>query len=132
MCEAVWAPQPVWTSFLIITITILIIIIITIIHSNNYQKLYTVLSCLGVLTFGTCCKILICLVCLVASLSCLLCNRCCLTVCIAVVVLCVLLSYVYLLHSVCIAFFFTLDAGLLARSQYSEGPATGHLDIGFS
>ena len=22
--------------------------------------------------------------------------------------------------------FFTLDAGLLARSQYSEGPATGH------
>ena len=27
--------------------------------------------------------------------------------------------------------FFTLDAGLLARSQYSEGPATGHLDPGF-
>ena len=26
----------------------------------------------------------------------------------------------------------TLDAGLLARSQYSEGPATGHLDAGFS
>jgi len=26
----------------------------------------------------------------------------------------------------------TLDAGLLARSQYSEGPATGHLDTGFS
>ena len=31
----------------------------------------------------------------------------------------------------CIAVF-TLDAGLLARSQYSEGPATGHLDTGFS
>ena len=29
-------------------------------------------------------------------------------------------------------FFFTLDARLLARSQYSEGPATGHLDTGFS
>jgi hypothetical protein len=29
-------------------------------------------------------------------------------------------------------FFFTLDAGLLARSQYLEGPATGHLDTGFS
>ena len=29
-------------------------------------------------------------------------------------------------------FLFTLDAGLLARSQYSEGPATGHLDTGFS
>jgi len=32
---------------------------------------------------------------------------------------------------VCIAVF-TLDAGLLARSQYSEGPATGHLDTGLS
>jgi hypothetical protein len=26
----------------------------------------------------------------------------------------------------------TLFAGLLARSQYPEGPATGHLDTGFS
>jgi len=48
------------------------------------------------------------------------------------VVLCVLLSsYEYLLYYVCIAVF-TLDAGLLARSQYSESPATGHLDTGFS
>ena len=31
-----------------------------------------------------------------------------------------------------VLFFFTLDAGLLARSQCSEGPATGHLDTGFS
>jgi len=38
---------------------------------------------------------------------------------------------VYLLYYVCIALF-TLDVGLLARSQYSEGPATGHLDTGFS
>ena len=54
-------------------------------------------------------------------------------VCIVVVFLCVLLSsYVYLLYYECIAGFFTLDAGLLARSQYSEGPATGHLDTGFS
>jgi len=72
-------------------------------------------------TFSTCC-ILSCLVCIVVS---------CL-VCIVVVVLCVLLSsYMYLLYYVCIAVF-TLDAGLLARSQYSEGPATGHLDSGFS
>ena len=35
------------------------------------------------------------------------------------------------MYCVCIAVF-TLDAGLLARSQYSEGPATGHLDTGFS
>jgi len=27
---------------------------------------------------------------------------------------------------------YCLDAGLLARSQYPEGPATGHLDAGFS
>ena len=48
------------------------------------------------------------------------------------VVLCVLLpSSVYLSYYVCIAVF-TLDAGLLAISQYSEGPATGHLDTGFS
>jgi len=52
-------------------------------------------------------------------------------VCIVVVVLCVLLSYVYLLYNVYIAVF-NLDVGLLARSQYSEGPATGHLDTGFS
>jgi hypothetical protein len=46
--------------------------------------------------------------------------------------LCVFVApYVYLLYYVCIAAF-TLDAGLLARSQYQEGPATGHLDTGFS
>jgi len=39
-------------------------------------------------------------------------------------------SYVYLLYYVCIAAF-TLDAGLLARSHYSEDPATGHLDTVF-
>jgi len=48
------------------------------------------------------------------------------------------LSCVYCCHLMCICctmyalMFFTLDAGLLARSQYSEGPATGHLDTGFS
>jgi len=60
------------------------------------------------------------------------CNCCWLAVCIVVVNLCVLLSfYVYLLYYVCIAVS-TLDAGLLARSQCPEGPATGHLDPGFS
>ena len=32
----------------------------------------------------------------------------------------------------CVLLYFTVDAALLARSQYSEGPATGHLDTGFS
>ena len=36
-------------------------------EKTNYKKLYTVLSCLGVFTFCTCCKILICLVYFVAS-----------------------------------------------------------------
>ena len=62
-----------------------------------------------------------------------------------VLVLRVLLSsYVYLFYLMCICFTLcvfvvlctycssTLDAGLLARSQYPEGPATGHLDSGFS
>ena len=71
-------------------------------------------------TFCTCC-VLRYLVCFVVS--------CLLRV---LLFLCVLLSsYVYLLYYVCIAVS-TLDAGLLARSQYSEGPATGHLDTGFS
>jgi len=40
-------------------------------------------------------------------------------------------SYMYLFYYVCIVFL-TLDVGMLARSQYPEGPATGHLDTGFS
>ena len=45
--------------------------------------------------------------------------------------------YCYLMCICCtvcvlLFFFFTLGAGLLARSQYSEGPAPGHLDTGFS
>ena len=35
-------------------------------------------------------------------------------------------------YYVCIAVLHTLVAVLMARSQYSEGPATGHLETGFS
>ena len=51
--------------------------------------------------------------------------------CICLSYLYLLYSYVYLLSYVCTAVL-TLDAGLLARSQYQEGPATGHLDTRFS
>ena len=52
--------------------------------------------------------------------------------CVYCCILCVfVVSYVYLLYYLCIAIL-TLDAGLLARSQYPEGSATGHLDTGFS
>ena len=75
------------------------------------------------------CIVVIFLVCIVIVVLCVLLL---VVLCIVVVVLCVcvLSSYVYLLYFVCIAVF-TLDVGLLARSQYSEGPATGHVDIGF-
>jgi len=74
--------------------------------------------------------IVVVILCVLLWLSCVYCCSC--LVCIVVVVLCVLLSsYVYLLYYVCIAVFIS-DAGLLVRSQFPEGPATGHLDTGFS
>jgi hypothetical protein len=49
-----------------------------------------------------------------------------------VVIMCVYsLPYVYCL-TMCFAALDTSVAGLLARSQYPEGPTTGHLDTGFS
>jgi len=38
----------------------------------------------------------------------------------------IFLTLCVLFYSVCIAVLHTLVAGLLARSQYPEGPATGH------
>ena len=88
----------------------------------------------------------ICLACIVVILCvfvyhiCICCTLCVFVVlyvyllylCVFVVLLCVfVVPYAYLLYYVCIAVL-TLDAGLLARSQYPEGPATGHLDTGFS
>jgi hypothetical protein len=62
-----------------------------------------------------------------------------------VIILCAfVVSYVYLLYLICICCTFCylmyyaciavliLDAGLMARSQYPEGPVTSHLDTGFS
>ena len=94
-----------------------------------YFKLSCVYCCSSLVN---CCSCLVCIV--VSYLVCIVVSflLCIVVVCIVVVVLCVLLSfYVYLLYYVCIALF-TLDAGLLAISQYSEGPATGHLDTDFS
>jgi hypothetical protein len=59
-------------------------------------------------------------------------------VCLACIILCVIVvshvfvALVYLLYLMCICWPLSLDAGLLARSQYAEGSATGHLDTGFS
>jgi len=55
--------------------------------------------------------------------------------------MCIFVNCVYLVCIVvilrvfvilCVYCCFTLEAGLLARSQYPGGPATGHLDTGFS
>ena len=51
--------------------------------------------------------------------------------CICCILYVFVVPYVYLLYYVCIAVL-TLDAGLLARSQYPEGPAIDNLDTGFS
>ena len=70
---------------------------------------------------------------------------CCKHMCIYVLLCVFLVLYVYLLYFLCVFVvpyvnllyyvcitLLTLDAGLLARSQYPEGPATGHLNTGFS
>ena len=44
---------------------------------------------------------------------------------------CIFVTACVLFYCVCIAVLHTLVAGLLARSQYPEGPATGHLGTGF-
>ena len=62
--------------------------------------------------------------------SCLVCIAVSRLVCIVVVVLCIVVI-LCVFAVLCVLLFFTLDAGLLARSQYSEGPVTGHLDTGF-
>jgi len=49
-----------------------------------------------------------------------------------VYLVCIYVTSCVLFYYVCIAVLHTLVAGLLARSQYPEGPANGHLDTGFS
>ena len=68
-----------------------------------------------------------CILCVFVYLMCI----CFTFMCIFCIYVYLLYSYVYLLYYVCIDIL-TLDAGMLARSQYPEGPATGHLDTGFS
>ena len=52
--------------------------------------------------------------------------------CIVFYLVCIFATSCVFFYYVCIAVLHTLVAGLLARSQYPEGPATGHLDTGFS
>jgi len=97
---------------------------------DNYKKLYSALL-LGYfyilyMLYSNLSRVYCC------QLICLVCNCCWLVMCIVVVVLCVLSSSICMCCAMGALPFFTLDAGLLARSQYLEGHATGHLDTGFS
>jgi hypothetical protein len=70
--------------------------------------------------------------CVFVVLMCICCTLCiCCTYVYLLYLMCICCTYVYLFYYVCIAAL-TLNAGLLPRSQYPEGPATGHLDTGFS
>jgi hypothetical protein len=96
-------------------------------YARNFIKYFLNL---GFYTHFICC-ILSCLVCMVVY-----CLVYLVVVVLGVLLMCctmglLLLSYVYLLYYVRIAIV-TLDAGLLARIQCSEGPANGHLDTEFS
>jgi len=120
---------------------LLTVIVLRVLLSSYVYLLYLVCICCHLMCI--CCTLrvllssyvyLLYLVCICCHLMCICC-----TLCVFVVILCVfvvpyvylLSSYVYLLYYVCIAVL-TLDAGLLARSQYPEGPATGRLDKVFS
>ena len=80
---------------------------------GNYIQYFLPLVLFPLCAFLVNCICLACILCVFVHLICICCT------------LCVFVYYV------CIAVL-TLDAGLLARSQYPEGPATGHLDTGFS
>ena len=71
------------------------------------------------------------LVCIVVILCVFVVFCICFTLCLYVVLCVYLLCYVSICCAMCIVVL-TLDFGLLARSQYPEGPATGHFDTGFS
>ena len=81
------------------------------IGKNNYKKLYTVLSYLGVSTICTCC-ILTRLVCFVASFKLSWCNCCWLTVCIVVVVCVVILCLFVVLCGHCCFLIYMPDCWL--------------------
>jgi ABC-type polysaccharide/polyol phosphate export permease len=100
---------------------------------NIRKYLYTVLSSIGVVflmsIFANCicpaCILVILCVIVVPYVYVFFLTCICCILCVFVV------PYVYLLCYVCTAVL-TLDAVLLVTSQYPEGPATGHLDAGFS
>ena len=91
----------------------------------NYQNEFTIRNVTYVYVLHLMCMCCILCVCIVSYVYLLyLMCICCTLMCICCTYVCLLYSYVYL--------YSYFRCGLLARSQYPEGPATGHLDTGFS
>jgi hypothetical protein len=97
---------------------------------------YLLYLCVSVVLMYICCTVYL-LYCVFVVL-CICCTAYLLYLCVFDVLICICCTYVYLLY--CVLYIcctvvigvFTLDAGMLASSQYPEGPATGHHDTGFS
>ena len=78
-------------------------------------------------------RVFLCYIMCIVVLCVYCCTVCVLLYCVCIVVLCVYCCTVcVLLYYVCIAVLHTLVTGFLARSQYPEGPATGHFGTVFS
>jgi len=109
-------------------IVVILVVLCVLLSYLFYVCTVIILVVLCVYCCHTCCSICVLLsyllfyVCIVVILV-VLCAYCFCT--------CTMYVLLYLLNYVCIAGV-TLDAELLARSRYSEGPTTGHLDTGFS
>ena len=111
--EAVSRESCFWGPLFIYNICLACIVVILCVF------VYLICICYTLCVFVVSYVYLLYLICMCYTLMCICCTY-----------VYLLYSYVYLLYCVCIDIL-TLDAGLLARSQYPEGPATGHLDTGF-
>ena len=124
-----------------------------IINGTDGKMLYFKLSCVyccqksSVYCYSCLvCIVVSCLVCIVVVFLCVLLQLSYVYCCQLSCVYCCQLSCVYFRSCLVCIFvilcvfavlcvycsFYFIDAGLLTRSLYSEGPATGHLDTGFS
>ena len=125
-----WAVLWVW---LLIVLGVFVVVLWVSWQSYEYLLFYVCIVVVLVVLYVYCCRTC-CSMCVIVVVL-VLCVYCCRTCC-SVCVYCCCTSYtmcilLYLLNCVCIAGV-TSDAKLLARSQYSEGPATDHLDTGSS
>jgi len=100
----------------------IVVVVLCVLFSSYVYLLYSVYCCYMSCVYCICLVYIVVILCVFV----VLCVYCCYLSC----VYCCHLMYICC--TICVLLFLTLDAGLLANSQYLEGPATGHLDTGFS